>query len=216
MFLRELATQHCFVRCRCAVLNGAFLGTLVYSLFYIGLEPFAGVTWSLSTGIPCWLTATAFMQHVPHAWAYAIAVHALSWYVQIHVGHVMLEHRKPALLDSFFQVRNEYSAVLLCAHTHYAAAVTALDIMSLCGASNSRTVDNIRLILHGFLLSVLTAYCYMQSLALANLFVWLEFLFFCGYRKDLQAKLAARIEAERAKMLPADSQTTPLLAEQSK
>lgn len=48
----------------------------------------------------------------------------------------------------------------------------------------------------------------MQSLALANLFVWLEFLFFCGYRKDLQAKLAARIEAET---LPADSQTAPLL-----
>ena len=56
----------------------------------------------------------------------------------------------------------------------------------------------------------------MQSLALANLFVWLEFLFFCGYRKNLQAKLAARIEAERAKMLPADPQTAPLLAEQSK
>lgn len=91
--------------CRCAILNGTFLGTLVYTLFYIGLEPFAGVTWALSTGIPCWLTATAFMQHVPHAWAYAVAVHALSWYVQIHVGHVMLEHRKPALLDSFFQVR---------------------------------------------------------------------------------------------------------------
>ena len=44
------------------------------------------------------------MQRVPHAWAYAIAAHILSWYVQIHVGHVMLEHRKPALLDSFFQV----------------------------------------------------------------------------------------------------------------
>ncbi|KAL3150730.1 hypothetical protein ABBQ32_000514 [Trebouxia sp. C0010 RCD-2024] len=141
----------------CAVLNGAFLGTLVYSLFYIGLEPFAGATWALSTGIPCWLTATAFMQHVPNAWAYAVALHALSWYVQIHVGHVMLEHRKPALLDSFF-----------------------------------------------------------QSLALANLFVWLEFLFFCGYRKDLQAKLAARIQAERAKMLADDVQTARLLVEQSK
>lgn len=100
------------------MLNGAFLGTLVYSLFYIGLEPFAGVTWSLSTGIPCWLTATAFMQHVPHAWAYAIAVHALSWYVQIHVGHVMLEHRKPALLDSFFQVRIEHNLQFFVAFIH--------------------------------------------------------------------------------------------------
>ena len=67
------------------------------------------------------------------------------------------------------------------------------------------------------LVSVLTKlFCFVQSLALANLFVWLEFLFFCGYRKDLQAKLAARIEAERAKMAAAGSQTVPLLAEQSK
>lgn len=87
------------------MLNGAFLGTVVYSLFYIALEPFAGFTWSLFTGVPCWLTATAFAQHVPNAWAWAIAVHALSWYAQIHVGHIVLEHRKPALLDSFFQVR---------------------------------------------------------------------------------------------------------------
>ena len=56
----------------------------------------------------------------------------------------------------------------------------------------------------------------MQSLALANLFVWLEFLFFCGYRKELQAKLGARIEAERAKTPAADSQTAALLPEESK
>ena len=90
--------------CRCAVLNGAFLGVAVYTLFYVGLEPFAGFTWCLSTGIPCWLTATAFSQHVQYAWAYAIGLHILSWWAQIHLGHIMLEHRKPALLDSFFQV----------------------------------------------------------------------------------------------------------------
>ena len=97
--------------CRCAVLNGAFLGVVVYSLFYIGLEQFAGVTWCLSTGIPCWLTATAFSQHVPHAWAYAIGVHVLSWWAQIHLGHMMLEHRKPALLDSFFQAMTPLHAM---------------------------------------------------------------------------------------------------------
>ena len=96
---------------RCAVLNGAFLGVVVYSLFYIGLEQFAGVTWCLSTGIPCWLTATAFSQHVPHAWAYAIGVHVLSWWAQIHLGHIMLEHRKPALLDSFFQAMTPLHAM---------------------------------------------------------------------------------------------------------
>ena len=101
---------------RCAVLNGAFLGTVVYSLFYVALEPFAGFTWSLFTGVPCWLTATAFAQHVPHAWAWAIAVHARSWYAQIHVGHIVLERRKPALLDSFFQV--SFCFLLPHAQTH--------------------------------------------------------------------------------------------------
>ena len=118
------------------MLNGAFLGTLVYSLFYIGLESFAGVTWSLSTGIPCWLTATAFVQHVPHAWAYAIAVHILSWYVQIHVGHVMLEHRKPALLDSFFQVSFPLngSSDIACAACIHQTSVRHLDNTGLCFA----------------------------------------------------------------------------------
>ena len=57
----------------------------------------------------------------------------------------------------------------------------------------------------------------LQSLALAGLFVWMEFLFFFGYRKDLQARLKARIEAARAQMdHSADSQTAPLLPAQVK
>lgn len=56
----------------------------------------------------------------------------------------------------------------------------------------------------------------LQSLALANLFVWLEFLFFFGYRKDLQARLNARIEAERAQANSLNGQTAPLLADQNK
>lgn len=111
----ELYSTVCL--CRCGVLNGAFLGVVVYSLFYTGLEQFAGITWCLSTGIPCWLTATAFSQHVPHAWAYAIGVHILSWWAQIHLGHIMLEHRKPALLDSFFQAMTPLHA-MPCHATH--------------------------------------------------------------------------------------------------
>ena len=57
--------------------------------------------------------------------------------------------------------------------------------------------------------------CVLQSLALANLFVWLEILFFFGYRQDLQAKLNARIEAERSQTKGTD-QTAPLLSEQNK
>lgn len=114
--------------CRCAVLNGAFLGLVVYSLFYIGLEPFAGFTWCLFTGIPCWLSATAFSQHVPYAWAYATGVNALSWWAQIHVGHIMLEHRKPALLDSFFKVLSSHSycqcyAGICCSHCFFALSI---------------------------------------------------------------------------------------------
>lgn len=38
------------------------------------------------------------------AWAWALAAHMLGWYMQIHPGHLVLEKRKPALMDSFLQV----------------------------------------------------------------------------------------------------------------
>ena len=38
-----------------------------------------------------------------HAWSYAIAANALSWYMQIHPGHAVFEKRKPALMDSIVQ-----------------------------------------------------------------------------------------------------------------
>ncbi len=34
---------------------------------------------------------------------WALALHVLGWYMQIHPGHALLEGRKPALLDSFVQ-----------------------------------------------------------------------------------------------------------------
>lgn len=37
--------------------------------------------------------------------------------VQVEVGHIMIEHRKPALLDSFFQVR-EGSCLNRCQISH--------------------------------------------------------------------------------------------------
>ncbi|BDA43170.1 Uncharacterized endoplasmic reticulum membrane protein YGL [Coccomyxa sp. Obi] len=86
-----------------AVLNWGLLVLILYSLYYMALEPFAGATWGLLLGIPMWLTATAFAQYVPYAWAWAIGLHILSWYLQVEVGHILIEHRKPALLDSFMQ-----------------------------------------------------------------------------------------------------------------
>jgi hypothetical protein len=44
---------------------------------------------------------------VAQAWKWALVVHVLSWYMQIHPGHAILEGRKPALLDSLVQVRGK-------------------------------------------------------------------------------------------------------------
>jgi hypothetical protein len=44
---------------------------------------------------------------VTQAWKWALLVHVLSWYMQIHPGHAILEGRKPALLDSLVQVRGK-------------------------------------------------------------------------------------------------------------
>lgn len=37
------------------------------------------------------------------AWAWALGLQVLSWYMQIHPGHFVYEKRKPALIDSLFQ-----------------------------------------------------------------------------------------------------------------
>jgi len=86
-----------------AVINWGLLVLVLYALYYTALEPAAGLSWGVLLGAPMWLTATAFQQHVPHAWAWALGLHILSWFLQVEVGHIMIEHRKPALLDSFFQ-----------------------------------------------------------------------------------------------------------------
>lgn len=84
-------------------LNAAFLVAAAYSLYYLRLEPAAGLSWSACVGLPLWLSATLFQQQVAQAWKWALLVHVLSWYMQIHPGHAILEKRKPALLDSLVQ-----------------------------------------------------------------------------------------------------------------
>lgn len=85
--------------------NWAFVLAAGYSLYYVALEPLAGLSWALFIGVPSWLGAEAFRQSVPHAWAWALGIHVFSWYMQIVPGHAWAEHRKPALTDSFLQVR---------------------------------------------------------------------------------------------------------------
>ncbi|EFN56276.1 hypothetical protein CHLNCDRAFT_145142 [Chlorella variabilis] len=83
--------------------NGSFFLTAVYSLYYLMLEPFAGLTWTGLVALPLWALANWFRGAVPSAWAWALGLHAFSWFAQIVFGHHMAEHRRPALLDSFFQ-----------------------------------------------------------------------------------------------------------------
>jgi uncharacterized membrane protein YGL010W len=88
---------------RAAVPNLAAILVALYWAYYVTLEVFAGLMWGLFIGVPLWLTATAFQAAVPYAWAWALGAHVFSWYMQIHLGHLVLEGRKPALLDSLFQ-----------------------------------------------------------------------------------------------------------------
>lgn len=83
--------------------NSSFFLAAGYSLYYLLLEPFAGITWAGMVALPLWGLANWFRLSVPTAWAWALGLHLFSWFAQIVFGHQMAEHRRPALLDSFFQ-----------------------------------------------------------------------------------------------------------------
>ncbi len=103
--------------------NAAFLVFAIYSGFYLLLEPFAGLTWSLCVGLPIAWSATVFAgSPLPAAlsavglapWSAALAVHVLGWYLQIHPGHAIMERRKPALMDSLAQVGRGFCGRKAC------------------------------------------------------------------------------------------------------
>lgn len=89
--------------CQAAILNVPFLIALGYSLLYLFLAPVAGLTWALFVGLPLWLTSTALYLQFTDAWKWGLLANLLGWYLQIHPGHMILEKRKPALLDSLLQ-----------------------------------------------------------------------------------------------------------------
>lgn len=64
-------------------LNAAFVAMVGYSLYYLVLEPVAGLSWSLCVGLPLWLSASAFQQQVANAGLWALGVHVFSWYMQV-------------------------------------------------------------------------------------------------------------------------------------
>ncbi|WVQ85458.1 hypothetical protein IAT38_007623 [Cryptococcus sp. DSM 104549] len=83
-----------------------------YVIYYIILEPIAGLTY-IPVGTIMYLTAT-YLANYPPAWLpfssavhptavpFAWSVHALAWIAQF-IGHGFFEHRAPALTDNLVQ-----------------------------------------------------------------------------------------------------------------
>ena len=72
------------------MINWGLLVLILYALYYTALEPVAGLSWGVLLGVPMWLTANAFYKHVPHAWAWALGLHILSWFLQVRVSFCIL------------------------------------------------------------------------------------------------------------------------------
>ncbi|KAL4925473.1 2-hydroxy-palmitic acid dioxygenase MPO1 [Aspergillus undulatus] len=118
--------------------NLGTIGALVYTLFYILLEPVAGVLVA-----PLLIGGAAFGNHLLATYGVQAnywfgGIHVVSWLLQF-VGHGVYEGRAPALLDNL-----------------------------------------------------------VQALLLAPLFVWMEILFFFGYRPELKARYDANVQKKIA------------------
>lgn len=99
-----------------AVINWGLLVLILYALYYIALEPGAGFSWGLLLAAPMWLTATAFYQHVPHAWAWALGLHILSWFLQVRHSTDANDLNYASLASSHMRFHNrlECLAVTCC------------------------------------------------------------------------------------------------------
>ncbi|MES1910022.1 MAG: hypothetical protein MHM6MM_002688 [Cercozoa sp. M6MM] len=75
--------------------------TAFYTAYYLLLEPVLSIVVAptLVAGM-CLAQQVATMDNAMSICAF---LHILSWVLQVQVGHVMLEKRKPALMDSFMQ-----------------------------------------------------------------------------------------------------------------
>lgn len=82
-------------------LNGAFVLIALYCTYYIYLDRLFGMAYSVVAAPPLYLFAQVFFASVGRtlAWRYALAIHLLSWAIQL-VSHCLLERRKPALLSA--------------------------------------------------------------------------------------------------------------------
>ena len=83
------------------VLGAGPIFWVALSSYYLTLTTFPALTYDLIM-FAMLLSSGYFYQHVSHAWTYALALHVLSWYMQIHPGHGIFEKRAAALTDNFF------------------------------------------------------------------------------------------------------------------
>ncbi|CAL00515.1 uncharacterized protein An16g07420 [Aspergillus niger] len=118
--------------------NLGTIAAVVYSTFYILLEPVAGALIA-----PLIIAGAAWANHLLATYGTSVnywfaGIHVVSWLAQF-VGHGAFERRAPALLDNL-----------------------------------------------------------VQALLLAPLFVWMEVLFFFGYRPELKARYDENVEKEIA------------------
>lgn len=98
------------------------LVVLMYSAFFVWFDLVPGLTCSLLMAA-LYLLANLFVLRIgPAAWIYATAVHTLSWWLQIHVGHYMCEGGPPTLterpLQSFLMspLFSWYEVLFLCGY----------------------------------------------------------------------------------------------------
>lgn len=96
------------------VLNGAFIGYITYSLYYIVLDPTVGLLYFPLLTILYLSSQLFYTVYGSQAWVYALALHILSWYMQIHVGHLIIEGRKPALMVCYNTSLNIVIVYSLC------------------------------------------------------------------------------------------------------
>lgn len=83
-------------------INLSLVGVSFYMLYYLTLDFWPACIYNAFL-FCLYHSANWFVWNVSHAGWIALALHILSWYMQIHPGHLILEGRRPALLQSFFQ-----------------------------------------------------------------------------------------------------------------
>ena len=83
------------------VLGAGVIFWIALSSYYLTLTFFPALTYDIIM-FGMLLSSGYFFQHVTHAWTYALALHVLAWYMQIHPGHGIFEKRAAALTDNFF------------------------------------------------------------------------------------------------------------------